>query len=397
VRCGRVLRKQTVLKADHYPSCHNTKLPEIVDGAPNFRQPRDDLPIYGTAMPTHAGLLAVCARVSARGAPVVWHNLRQEPCVYIHGRPFCVKERDNPFKALENKGVAASDVEQAEVTLKLEVLEEARRCGGRLLVLDESVPSEGGLCAKGELVHYYEEHVHAAAVWTPRELYEHAKLQLTTPLTYHRVPITDEVAPQEEDFDAIARHMREAHAADAASVYVFNCALGRGRTTTGLCTACLTWRAIAGDGQKAQWDMGGVRAMGAGGGMDYSWGEFVAVRTLCALMPSGNERKAFADRVIDQCAHMQNLRLDVAAKKEVVDNEKEKAKKRDAALVTGKKYLERYLYLVLYEGYVCCCLDTRSSVYSPPGDGRAPLRFKEWLDQVMGDTLYSALDGLQLQ
>ena len=43
---------------------------------------------------------------------------------------------------------------------------------------------------------------------------------------------------------------------------------------------------------------------------------------------------------------------------------------RDAALVTGKKYLERYLYLVLYEGYVCCCLDTRSSVYRPPGDGR---------------------------
>jgi hypothetical protein len=89
----------------------------------------------------------------ADGQPVVWHNLRQEPCVaihfscqlishispyhtipyhtipyhtiipshprrrcvYIHGRPFCVKERDNPFKALANRGVRADDVEEAEV------------------------------------------------------------------------------------------------------------------------------------------------------------------------------------------------------------------------------------------------------------------------------------------
>ena len=41
------------------------------------------------------------------------------------------------------------------------------------------------------------------------------------------------------------RHMQAGHAADADTRYVFNCALGRGRTTTGLSIACLAWRAIA--------------------------------------------------------------------------------------------------------------------------------------------------------
>ena len=164
-RNGRVLRKQTVLKADHYPSSHNSKLPEHLEGAPNFRQPSDKMPVFGTAAPTQDGLRAVCARVAPSKQPIVWCNLRQEPCVYIHGRPFSVKERDAPFKAMENKGIQISDVEQAEVLLKLEVIDEARANGGRLLVLDESVPGEAGaLCAKGELYSYWELNVSGATV-----------------------------------------------------------------------------------------------------------------------------------------------------------------------------------------------------------------------------------------
>jgi hypothetical protein len=37
-RCGDVLIKHTTLKADHFPSCHNTKLTPVLEGAPNFRQ-----------------------------------------------------------------------------------------------------------------------------------------------------------------------------------------------------------------------------------------------------------------------------------------------------------------------------------------------------------------------
>ena len=177
-RNGRVLRKQTVLKADHYPSCRNTELPELIDGAPNFRQPTE-IPVCGTAAPTMDGMRAVCERMAPHGQPIVWCNLRQEPVVYICGRPFSVKERETPFKAMENKGIQRSDVVQAEVLLKLEVIAEARLYGGRLLVLDESVPSDpsSGLCATGELFSYWEEDVCEATVLTPCEMAELVGLQ----------------------------------------------------------------------------------------------------------------------------------------------------------------------------------------------------------------------------
>ena len=398
-RDGRVLRKQTILKADHYPSSHNELLPEQISGAPNFRQPTD-MPCFGTAAPTHDGLRAICQRVAPKKQlqPIVWCNLRQEPCVYIHGRPFSVKERDTPFKAMENKGIQLSDVEQAEVLLKLEVIDEARRFGGRLLVLDESPPGEGGLCAKGSLFSYWETNVNGASVWTPREMYEIVRLQEGYSLSYFRVPITDEQAPHEEDFDAIVHHMQNGHTNDANTVYVFNCALGRGRTTTGLTIACLTWRAIATDAQVSSWDLSSVRRL-SGEPADYAWGEYAAVRTLTAMLPSGVDRKAFVDCVIDRCAHMQNLRADILPKKRDADNGALAAKKRDAALSTGRKYLERYLYLILFNGYVCRNVDQKSSQYRPPQRGsKGPVGFKQWLDeQQIGESLYPMLDGLTLE
>ena len=85
--------------------------------------------------------------------------------------------------------------------------------------------------------------------------------------------------------------------------------------------------------------------------------------------------------------------------KRVAEDANAKPKKREAALSTGKKYmyLERYLYLILFEGYVCCVLDGKSGLYRPPVDGQPPVGFKEWLEESIGSTLYSTLDALTLE
>ena len=57
----------------------------------------------------------------------------------------------------------------------------------------------------------------------------------------------------------------------------------------------------------------------------------------------------------------------------------------------------RAVYLILFEGYICCVLDSKSSLYRKPADGRAPLGFKDWLEETMGSTLYSTLDHLTLE
>jgi len=49
------------------------------------------------------------------------------------------------------------------------------------------------------------------------------------------VPITDETAPDEGDFDQLVAELREtALALTDETALVFNCQMGRGRTTTGM-------------------------------------------------------------------------------------------------------------------------------------------------------------------
>ncbi|KAL8147543.1 hypothetical protein AgCh_005028 [Apium graveolens] len=94
-----VLGRQTVLKSDHCPGCQHPSLPERVDGAPNFRE-IPCFPVYGVANPTVDGILSVISRIgsSKGGRSVFLHNMREEPVIYINGKPFVLCEVERPYK-----------------------------------------------------------------------------------------------------------------------------------------------------------------------------------------------------------------------------------------------------------------------------------------------------------
>lgn len=98
-RNGAVLGSQTVLKSDHCPGCQNPSLPERVEGAPNFREV-PGFPVYGVANPTVDGIQSVIWRIGSgvHGRPIFWHNMREEPVIYINGKPFVLREVERPFK-----------------------------------------------------------------------------------------------------------------------------------------------------------------------------------------------------------------------------------------------------------------------------------------------------------
>lgn len=98
-RKGEVLGSQTVLKSDHCPGCQHPALPERVEGAPNFRE-IPGFPVYGVANPTVDGIRSVIQRIgsSEGGRPVFWHNMREEPVIYINGKPFVLREVERPYK-----------------------------------------------------------------------------------------------------------------------------------------------------------------------------------------------------------------------------------------------------------------------------------------------------------
>ena len=48
-------------------------------------------------------------RVPAAGKrKVLWHNMREEPVLYINGKPYVVRESNKPFANLEYTGASAA-------------------------------------------------------------------------------------------------------------------------------------------------------------------------------------------------------------------------------------------------------------------------------------------------
>lgn len=62
--------------------------------------------MYGVAIPTVSGLRRVLDQTGAKNGRrrVLWHNMREEPVIYINGRPYVVREADQPFCNLEYTG-----------------------------------------------------------------------------------------------------------------------------------------------------------------------------------------------------------------------------------------------------------------------------------------------------
>ena len=48
----------TILKEDNFPGMRSSKVPQPIEGAPNFRQ-MPALPVFGVGMPTIEGITAV--------------------------------------------------------------------------------------------------------------------------------------------------------------------------------------------------------------------------------------------------------------------------------------------------------------------------------------------------
>ncbi|KAK4271120.1 hypothetical protein QN277_019857 [Acacia crassicarpa] len=323
-RGGSVLGKKTILKSDHFPGCQNKRLSPQIEGAPNYRQ-ADSLHVHGVAIPTIDGIKNVLehigAQIGGRRAQVLWINLREEPVVYINGRPFVLRDVERPFSNLEYTGINRERVEQMEDRLKEDILLEAARYGNKILVTDE-LPD-------GQMVDQWEP-VSCNSVKTPLEVYE--ELQMGGYLVdYERVPITDEKAPKEMDFDALVHKISQA---DVSTEVIFNCQMGRGRTTTGMVIATLIYLNRIGDSEEA------IRR-----------GEYAVIRSLVRVLEGGVEGKRQVDKVIDKCASMQNLREAIATYRNNILRQPDEMK-REASLSFFTEYLERYYFLICFSVYI---------------------------------------------
>jgi protein-tyrosine phosphatase len=366
-RNGSVLGKKTILKSDHFPGCQNKRLLPHVEGAPNYRQV-ENKPVYGVAIPTVDGIRRVLELIGASKygcQRVLWHNLREEPVVYVNGRPFVLREVERPFTNLEYTGINRQRVEQMEARLKEDVLQEATKFANKIMVSDE-LPD-------GQMIDQWEP-VGPNSIQTPFEVYESLQAEGYC-VDYERIPITDEKSPKERDFDSLVQRLSQV---ELGTKLVFNCQMGRGRTTTGMVIATLIHlRRVGASGLPRSSSMGMIHE--ARDEMLYDVpdteealrrGEYTVIRSLVRVLEGGVEGKRQVDKVIDSCSAMQNLREAIAGYRNSIQRQADE-KKREAALSFFVEYLERYYFLICFAVYI----HSDKSSTNRSGQGG----FEEWM------------------
>ncbi|OCF37043.1 hypothetical protein I316_00947 [Kwoniella heveanensis BCC8398] len=367
-RSGAILSAQTILKSDFFSGLQKQSLPERVDGAANYRRlplvletPREDEQaeqekaeenhfVYGTG--THAGISLRNALEKMEAGPegsrrVTWTSLREEPVLYVKSRPHVLRLIDKPIANIETTGVTAAVVERMEVALKQDVLKEFRAGHGRLLLHDEVETKPGTY----EIIPIWET-LEESEVMTPKELYE-SVISEGYKVDYVRVAITDEQAPLPVTLQVLVD--RIAAGLDQGTDFVFNCQMGRGRTTTGMTVAALI-ATIASDDQVLEMEYDeegeGDDLEGMPERTQYLNGEYKTILQLVTVMKHGKEAKRITDRAINVMEGVQNLRKAVYDFKLIVDASEPGSAKHQAQTVRAVNYLYRYGALIVLANFL---------------------------------------------
>jgi protein-tyrosine phosphatase len=203
--------------------------------------------------------------------------------LYVNERPFVLRDGDNPYINIEHTGINTRRLEAMERQLRRDILAEGDRmqqmhAAGDTFMLAASSPTpdqsytvalapitHSSSSDYRVLLHDEDENGNLIAVWhseisskniqTPQMQFMRCFEEAATSVTgeqasdgsasgyrftarYFRTPITDEQAPSAACLDDLLRGLETARDA-VKPVLVFNCQMGRGRTTTGLIIACL--------------------------------------------------------------------------------------------------------------------------------------------------------------
>lgn len=373
-RNGATLMQNTILKADFFPGLIKLGLAERIDGAANFRKVslsqvravvagastsmvdstnsvQGETFVCGVGMPSLDGFLRVLDRMDAgpNGSNrIMWTSLREEPVIYVNGKPFVLRVLNDPIKNLETTGIAKERVEAMENSLKADVLRESKTHDGRVLLHDEE--ADGQTFA---VVPVWET-VQEDGVLTPADVFELARKK-GYKVDYIRIPITDEQSPIPEVFDALLHRTKEGLQKDASLVY--NCQMGRGRTTTGVVVAMLIASIVDNDDVFTDQMSGSIIQDNADDSASseseaYLNGEYRLVLQLLSVLKYGRLAKNMTDKAVDLAQHIQNLRRAVYDYKLRAESMDETSAKYHTTFEVGMNYLIRYFYLIAFAEYL---------------------------------------------
>ncbi|KAG9102429.1 hypothetical protein FS749_000019 [Ceratobasidium sp. UAMH 11750] len=457
-RAGTVLSRGCILKTDHYPTGRALDLDINLQGAPNFRSPRDaaaTVNVYGAAQPRVSGLRAILAilncsppKVPTGSSPTVsplarnanlptragcvWFSTREEPVIYIAGRPYVLREASAPKTALQLSD-RASNIEAIEDRLKADILTEAQRFGGLLLTHVED--------ADGDSLIPTWSSVDAGSVMTSKEVWSEARAEGWN-VEYHRIPITPDRPIEDNYLDAYLDVIKSVDPLETA--LVFSCGMGAVRTTFAMVAACLIRRkqlmarglpdpfgkagaptpdsgiatpadiqaAVALEQVETQQELSksllrltyllqqSLPSTNAQSAIELllaqpslmdslrkaHMGNYGLILSLLGCLEGGLHVKKLADRVIDSCDHVANLREEILAHRVDYSVTSMDDKGRSLHIQKAKRAMEKYYFTVAFAGYVEESIDFSES-------------FSEWMKartEIWNQVNFMRKSGLRL-
>jgi hypothetical protein len=230
--CGKFIPPHAILKFDHFPGI--TKKIEGVyqlPGAPNLRSETvDKMMLWGVGQPSYDAFIDIIQRASQENitnpnGQLVWINLREEPVVYVNGLPYTLRDINHPFQNLSVPGMNAIEIEQVEKCLVRILIERQQMMG--IVALYDELPVEGQMIGK-----LTQKWIIAENINTLKQIH----LAVYPDMKYYRIPITDEKAPEIKDIEELLQVFSRYNEQD---IFVFNCHVGKGRTSTAMVIADL--------------------------------------------------------------------------------------------------------------------------------------------------------------
>ncbi|EQC24944.1 hypothetical protein SDRG_17170 [Saprolegnia diclina VS20] len=322
-----------ILKSDRMPD-QITLVSAHKDIAPNFRR-LPGLPIYGGAQPSLAGIHHILETIATDGYKhVIWVNLREEAVLFVGGESYTARRNVNSNEQDLAGSLTGHTVQVLEKSLKRSLQEQLEKePNGAFEYWTEPSTLQYEMVSR---IGTLPTDVATLANVFDGNLDKPAGIET---IKYLRVPISRDNAPENEHFELLTG-LLDHRSADTA--LVFNCQLGRWRTTTAMVVAALALNKHCPDD---------VIAASEHHGDVPPEEEYKVIHELVKRIPHATTAKPFADAVIDNCAFIYNIRSAITDcnQKSLADP---KPVRRAFYLKQACAFLERYFLLIAYASFV---------------------------------------------
>lgn len=299
--------------------------------AANFRRvPK--MPVYGMSQPTTEASAAVLAHLTdekRKHSHILWVNLQEELVLEGNGQIYSVREPTSLDQRITIPTTDPQQIERLETSLKEEILRAQKW-------LEVTLEQEKQMKM-------------FKSCRTVQEIFDQHKSSHHG-LVYERVPLPDCSAPREEDFDRLLEAMKSTLAEDSHSAFVFNCSNGKEQTTTATVAAVLTLWHFNGFPEFIDDEIVSVPDA------KYTKGEFEVVMQLVRLLPDGHKMKREVDMALDSVSetmtpmHYHLREVIICTYRQIKSAKTEK--EAEQLLLRSLQYLERYIYLILFNTYL---------------------------------------------